>query len=101
MAALRLFARYAYVPTMILGLNGLAVYLVAEGHSYTWIGLLFAVAIGLSLVTERALPYEEAWNQSHDDAGKDVAHGVIYEMSNIVAILILPLITMFIPWRGI
>ena len=25
MAALRLFARYAYVPTMILGLNGLAV----------------------------------------------------------------------------
>ena len=50
---------------------------------------------------KRALPHEAAWNQSHDDAGKDVAHGVIYEMANIVAILILPLITMFIPWRGI
>lgn len=58
MAALRLFARYAYVPTMMLGLNGFAVYLVAEGHSYAWIGLLFAVAIGLSLLMEQALPYE-------------------------------------------
>jgi sterol desaturase/sphingolipid hydroxylase (fatty acid hydroxylase superfamily) len=101
MAALRLFARYAYVPTMMLGLNGFAVYLVAEGHSYAWIGLLFAVAIGLSLVMEQALPYEAAWNQPHDDQAKDVAHGVIYEISNIVALLILPLITMFIPWRGI
>jgi sterol desaturase/sphingolipid hydroxylase (fatty acid hydroxylase superfamily) len=101
MAVLRLFARFAYVPTMILGLNGLAIYLVAKGHSYAWIGLLFGLAIGLSLTMEWALPYEEAWNQSHDDTGKDVAHGVIYEMSNIVAILILPLITMVIPWRGV
>jgi sterol desaturase/sphingolipid hydroxylase (fatty acid hydroxylase superfamily) len=101
MAALRLFARFAYVPTMILGLNGLAIYLVAKGHSYAWIGLLFGLAIGLSLLMEWALPYEAAWNQSHDDTGKDVAHGVIYETSNIVAILLLPLITMLIPWRGI
>jgi hypothetical protein len=31
MAALRQFARFGYVPTMIVGLNLLAVYLVAGG----------------------------------------------------------------------
>jgi sterol desaturase/sphingolipid hydroxylase (fatty acid hydroxylase superfamily) len=101
MALLRFFSRYAYVPAMIVGLTGLAVYLVAKGHSYAWIGLLFGVAVGLSLLMEWALPYEQAWNQSHDDSAKDLAHGVIYEINNITAILILPLITMVIPWRGI
>jgi sterol desaturase/sphingolipid hydroxylase (fatty acid hydroxylase superfamily) len=101
MAALRFFARFAYVPTMIVGLNGLAIYLVVGGHSFAWVGLLFGLAVGLSLLMEWALPYEQAWNQSHDDTGKDVAHGVIYEITNIAAILLLPLITMLMLWRSI
>jgi sterol desaturase/sphingolipid hydroxylase (fatty acid hydroxylase superfamily) len=101
MVALRFFARFAYLPTMMVGLNILAVCLVARGHSFAWIGVLFGVAVGLSLLMERNLPYEQAWNYAYEDAGKDVAHGVIYEIANIIAILLLPLITMFIPWRSI
>ena len=101
MAPLRLFARFAYVPTMIVGLNGLAIALLAGGYSYAWIGVLFGLAVGLSLLMEQALPYEQAWNRPHDDQAKDLAHGVIYEINNITAILLLPLVTMLIPWRGI
>ena len=34
MAALRLFARFGYVPTMLVGLNLLAVYLMADGSAH-------------------------------------------------------------------
>ncbi len=101
MTVVRVFGRYFYVPTMIVGLNAGAVALVAAGRSYAWIGLLFVLAIGLSLLMEWALPYELAWNEGHDDRAKDLAHGVIYEISNITAILILPFITMIVPWHDV
>jgi sterol desaturase/sphingolipid hydroxylase (fatty acid hydroxylase superfamily) len=101
MAALRFFARFGYAPTMMAGLNVLAVYLIGGGHSFVWIGVLFVVAVGLSLLVESILPYEKAWNQAQADTGKDVAHGVIYEIANITAILLLPLITVLMPWRSI
>jgi hypothetical protein len=97
MALARLFARFAHVPTMVLGLNGLAIMLVARGHSYAWIGLLIGVAVLLSLLAERVVPYEEAWNRSHADVGKDAAHGVLYELNNLIALLLLPVITLFTP----
>jgi sterol desaturase/sphingolipid hydroxylase (fatty acid hydroxylase superfamily) len=101
MAALRLFARFGYVPTMMVGLNLFAIYLVAGGYSFLWIGVLFVVAVALSLLTEWILPYEPSWNHAHADSSKDVAHGVIYEIANISAILLLPLITLLVPWRSL
>ena len=89
MLALRLFARFGYVPTMLAGLNLLAVYVVAGGYSIIWIGALLAVAVVLSLLSERVLPFEQSWNNAHSDVPKDVAHGVVYELSNINAILIM------------
>lgn len=100
MTALRL-ARFGYVPTMIVGLNVLAVFLVASGYSFLWICFLFGVAVALSLLTEWILPYEQSWNHAHADSGKDVAHGVIYEIANITAILLLPLVTMLVPSRSL
>ena len=32
MATARFLARYLYVPTLLVGLNGLAVYLMAQGY---------------------------------------------------------------------
>jgi len=93
--------RYGYVPAMLLGMNGLAVYLIAAGYPLWIVGPLALVAIGLSFLVEHILPYEPEWNHAHHDAGKDVAHGVVYEIANMNAILLLPLITMFIPWEGI
>ena len=92
MAALRLFARFGYVPTMLIGLNLLAVYLMADGYSVLWIGPLFGFAVTLSLLTERILPFEHSWNDAHSDVVKDVAHGVFYEIANINAIMMLPLV---------
>jgi sterol desaturase/sphingolipid hydroxylase (fatty acid hydroxylase superfamily) len=97
MLSLRFLARYLYVPTMILGLNGLALYLMSEGYRYVWLGLLILATIGLSFLMERVLPYEEDWNLAHDDVGKDVAHGVVYELANVITLGILLLISLKMP----
>ena len=44
MAALRLFVRFGYVPTMLVGFNLVAVYLMASGYSVLWIGALFGIS---------------------------------------------------------
>ena len=86
---------------MLLGLNAAAIALVARGHSYAWVGLLFGIAVLFSLLAERVLPHERAWNSAHDDVGKDAAHGIVYELNNVIALALLPVITLFIPWRSI
>ncbi len=101
MSILRTFARFGYVPLMLLGLNGLAIYLVANGHSLWWAAPIGLFAFGLAFFMERILPYEEEWNASHDDVSKDVAHGLVYELNNLSALAVLPIIAMFRPWEGI
>jgi sterol desaturase/sphingolipid hydroxylase (fatty acid hydroxylase superfamily) len=97
MLGLRLFARYLYVPTLILGLNSLAVYLMAEGYRYVWLAFLILTAIALSLLIERVLPYEEDWNRAHDDVRKDVAHGVVYELAYVLTLGTMLLISLNLP----
>jgi sterol desaturase/sphingolipid hydroxylase (fatty acid hydroxylase superfamily) len=97
MSVLRFFARYLYVPTLILGLNALALYLMAQGHRYVWLGLVILATIGLSFLMERVLPYEEDWNRAHDDVGKDAAHGIVYEIANIITLGLLLLISLSLP----
>ena len=98
MATARFFARYLYAPTLLLGLNGFAVYLVAQGYRYVWVFLLALAAIGLSFLMEQVLPYEEIWNHAHDDAGKDVAHGIVYEVLNLITLFVFILInSMLLP----
>ncbi len=93
--------RFGYVPAMLLGLNAAAIALVARGHSYAWVGMLFVIAVLLSLLAEQVLPYELAWNSAHDDVGKDAAHGIVYELNNVIALALLPVIALFIPWRSV
>jgi len=93
MSVLRPFARYFYVPTMMIGFNALAITLIATGYRYVWIGLLIVMAIGLSFAMEHVLPYEGAWNEAHGDAGKDLAHGVVYEIANLFTLLLFLIIS--------
>jgi sterol desaturase/sphingolipid hydroxylase (fatty acid hydroxylase superfamily) len=95
------FIRFGYVPAMLLGLNAAAITFITRGHSYAWVGLLFVIAVLFSLLAEHVLPYEQAWNSAHDDVGKDAAHGIVYELNNVIALALLPVITLFIPWRSI
>src|SRR5690349_351608 len=101
MSIVRTFARYGYVPFMLLGLNCLAIYLVSHGHSLWWTAPIGAFAFALAFAMEHVLPYEEEWNASHGDVAKDVTHGLVYEFNNMTAMAILPIITMFRPWEGI
>jgi hypothetical protein len=93
MAGFALFCPLSLRAQRILGLNGLAVYLMAQGYRYVWLFLLLLAAIGLSFLMERVLPYEEIWNQAHDDTSKDVAHGVVYEIANLITLFVFILIS--------
>ncbi len=93
MIGLQILTRYAYVPFMLLGLNGAAYYVVANGHSYAWLVPLLAAAFATSHIAERISPCYEEWNQSHGDVGTNAWHLVVYEGSNIVGVLLIPLIT--------
>jgi sterol desaturase/sphingolipid hydroxylase (fatty acid hydroxylase superfamily) len=82
---------------MLLGLVGIAVYLMANGYRYLWLAFVILAAIGLSFSMELVLPYEGEWNRAHDDIGKDVAHGVVYELGNLVTLGLLLLISLGLP----
>jgi sterol desaturase/sphingolipid hydroxylase (fatty acid hydroxylase superfamily) len=100
-AMLCAFARYGYVPLMLIGVNGLALYVTTNGAPLFVLGALALAALGIAFATEQVLPYEPAWNAPDDDVGKDAAHGVIYELSNVVAILVLPATAWLVPWSGV
>jgi len=96
-----LFARYAYVPFMMVGLVGLALCLIANGAPVWITGSLAVIAVGLTFLMERIAPYEQTWNGSHGDVSKDVAHGIAYEAGKFLAMLLLPAIAMINPGEGI
>src|SRR5215471_1226165 len=100
MPILRFFARYGYVPFMLLGINGFALALTAYGTPLWIVSSLALLAAGVAFLMERLLPYEQAWNEAQDDAIKDMTHGVVYQLSNLQAILLLPLIVSMLPWAG-
>jgi sterol desaturase/sphingolipid hydroxylase (fatty acid hydroxylase superfamily) len=100
MSLFRLFARYAYVPFMLIGINGCAVMWAAQGVRLWKVALLLVLAIAAALLMERVLPYEARWNTSHSDAGKDAAHGFVYELY-LGGLVWLQLIAWVVPWQGI
>jgi len=100
MSLLRLFARYGYVPSMLVGINGCALLFTAYRAPHWIVGSLVLVAIAVAFLMEYVLPYEQAWNAAHDDAIKDTAHGLVYQLSNLGAILLLPLVVSILPWKG-
>jgi sterol desaturase/sphingolipid hydroxylase (fatty acid hydroxylase superfamily) len=100
MPILRLFARYGYVPFMLVGINGCALVLTAYSTPRWTVSSLVLAAAGVAFLMERVLPYEQAWNEAHGDAIKDITHGVVYQLSNLGGILSLPLIVSMLPWHG-
>jgi sterol desaturase/sphingolipid hydroxylase (fatty acid hydroxylase superfamily) len=89
---LRALVRYGYVPFMILGMNAAAYFVVANGHSYVWLLPLLAITLGTAFFAERTLPVHEEWNEPHGDEAATVWHAIVYELSNTVGILMIPLV---------
>ncbi|MEU0108419.1 sterol desaturase family protein [Streptomyces sp. NPDC006251] len=71
--------RYAYVPLLLVGINGAGIALVAAGASKLWLLALLVAAIGASFASERLLPYRQEWNTPAGDGGRDTAHALVNE----------------------
>lgn len=94
--------RVLFVP----GMYGLAVLGCFGAYLGGWATLavpgLLLVAIGVSLVVERLIPYEEAWNNDHGDAGRDVVHAFVNESLLVMSVFAIPALTFLLgdhaPW---
>jgi sterol desaturase/sphingolipid hydroxylase (fatty acid hydroxylase superfamily) len=82
--------RYLYLPTMLLGVNGLGILLAARGAPKATVAALLLGAIACSFLAERVLPYETSWNQDRGDGARDVAHAVMNETLQVGSLLLLP-----------
>lgn len=96
-AFLRAAARSAFVPFMLIGLNGVAIALVATNQSYLWLALVLATAIAVAHGAERIAPAYPEWNHDQDDTGTNIFHAAVYEMSSINGVLLIPLIVWLLP----
>jgi sterol desaturase/sphingolipid hydroxylase (fatty acid hydroxylase superfamily) len=92
-STLRFAIRYGYAPFMVIGINGAAYYVVANGHSYAWLVPLLALAFATAFAAERIAPWYEEWNGPHGDDAANVWHTLVYEFQNINGVLMIPLIT--------
>lgn len=93
--------RYGYAPFMLIGLNGAAFWIVSQGHHYGWLALLLLTAFAVAHAAERIAPWFDAWNDPHHDDQTNAAHAIVYEVSNINGVLMIPLIVWMFPVDGI
>lgn len=93
--------RYAFAPVFFVGFIGAAVVLSHGGHQPAVLGPLLVLAVVVSFVVERVLPYERAYNAPQGDGWRDVMHAVVNEASNAVSILSLPAIAAVFPKTGL
>jgi len=85
-----LIVRLLYLPFFLLGGNGLAIYVVQNGHSNIWLGVIVCACILLSFLLERAVPYDQAFNRPQGDALRDFYHFLVNEGANIIGVAAVP-----------
>lgn len=90
--------RYGLFPFMLLGMNGLAIGLVASQAPKAWLFGLLLLAIGLMFLAERVLPYNPDFNRSHSDLGRDICHFIVNKFGEQGSLLLLPLLVAFLPY---
>lgn len=95
--------RSGYVPFMLVGLTGMAYWVVANGHSYLWLAPLLVVAYAAAFAAERIAPFFDAWNDhaAHGDTQTNVLHILVYELSSINGVLSIPVICWLFPFQGL
>jgi sterol desaturase/sphingolipid hydroxylase (fatty acid hydroxylase superfamily) len=89
---MKTLARWGYPPLMLLGINGAAFELISRHAPHFLLAGLLVAAIGVSYAVERLIPYEEDWNRSHGDTGRDAMHAFVNETSALLAVLALPVL---------
>jgi sterol desaturase/sphingolipid hydroxylase (fatty acid hydroxylase superfamily) len=99
--ARRPWFRTLYLPTMLLGVNGAGIMLAAPGgNRLSLLVPLGLVAIALSMVVERLIPYQVDWNLNQGETRRDIAHAVVNQSIEIAGLVALPLIVGALGMRG-
>ena len=89
---MKTIARYGYMPFMLVGVNGLAMFLSSR-HVHVGIPILLAIAVACSFGVERLIPYDEEWNRPQGDSTRDLLHALVNEAANVGAVAILPVLS--------
>ena len=92
--------RYGLFPIVLFGGCGAIIALVGSGAPAWMLWTILAGAIGLMFAAERIVPYQADWNRSHDDAARDLLHGLVNTAANHGGVLLLPLLALAIPASG-
>lgn len=91
----------AFAPLFWLGfIGGGALLIGVRQQSPLWLLPLFAVALACLFLVEAVLPYRREWNRSHDDRRRDIAHALLNEAMNLLALSAIPLIAALSPWSA-
>ena len=86
---LKYLLQITYFPIFIVGFIGTGIYCTQQQMGFQYTLLLMAAAILVSFVVERAIPYNQDWNQSKSDQLRDVIHCVVNETLNYSGIFLL------------
>lgn len=93
MCQIRFVIRLTYAPAFFVGFLWSAVTL-AEHEAPLWgLPILLGMALAVSFMAERLAPYEQVWNRSHGDKGRDLIHAAVNEASIVLSVLALPLVS--------
>jgi sterol desaturase/sphingolipid hydroxylase (fatty acid hydroxylase superfamily) len=86
----RELVRLGFLPLMLLGFNGVGVWLAASGAPKLEVVGLLLIAVAVAFVAERVVPYELSWNVPRRDRARDVAHAVVNEAIEVGSLMVLP-----------
>ncbi len=92
--------RYGYAPLLLIGINGAGIAVSAVGASKLWLIALLGVAVAVSFAAEYLLPYQDSWNGSHGDTGRDATHSVVNETLILASVGVIPALAACIPGDG-
>ena len=98
---MRAALRIIYAPAMLIGFNGAAIWIVASGLPRASLLPLVLAAIATSLLVERIIPYEPAWNRDRADTKRDLVYGIAYEGSVYLSVALIPFLTLLSPVSGL
>jgi sterol desaturase/sphingolipid hydroxylase (fatty acid hydroxylase superfamily) len=87
---------------MIVGMGGAGTILVWRHPPlmHLYLGGLLTLAIALTFVAEKIVPYNAAWNSSHGDFVRDTLHAIVNEGSIVLSVLAVPLLVSLLPFRS-
>lgn len=92
--------KYGTFPLMLIGVNGLLIWLVASDLAWGYPFAVLCLAIAFMMWAEQVIPYNPDWNRSHADSARDWIHFVVNTAANHASIFLLPVFASFAVFKG-